>query len=75
MSAREPNPRPSVSFSDAQIAEIETAALPIPYSKRGIFLGRVVAHVKLHAMGSEPSNADVSAAIHASLTGLIHGTR
>jgi hypothetical protein len=65
MSRAEPNPRTAVSFSDCQLAEIEIAARPAPYHKRGIFLGRVVAHVKLHASSREPSDDDVMAAISA----------
>jgi hypothetical protein len=72
MSVHEPNPKPMVRLSDAQIQQISTAATELPAAKSGVFAGRVVARLKLNSAGPTVSDDDVADAIRMALIGLRH---
>ena len=57
------------ALSDDQLALVMTAAGSVPVEKRSTFLERVAARLQLR--GSRFTDADLSAAIQAALTGLI----
>ena len=57
------------ALSDDQLAVVMTAAGGPPVEKRGVFLERVAARLRLR--GPHFSDADLGAAIQAALTGLV----
>ena len=57
------------ALSDSQLRTVWTAADGLPVGKRGIFLERVIAWLELR--GSRLTDADLTDAVRAALTGLI----
>ena len=57
------------ALTDAQLEIVMVAAGNLPVEKRGVFLERVAARLRLH--GPRFTDADLGAAIQAALTGLI----
>jgi hypothetical protein len=57
------------ALSDDQLALVTTAAGSVPVEKRGVFLERVAA--RLRVLGFRFTDADLGVAIQAALTGLI----
>ena len=58
-----------LALSDSQLRAIWAAADGLPADKRGIFLGRLVAHLQLR--GSRFTTADLDDAVRLALKGLI----
>ena len=59
---------PMLALTDAQLAVVMTAARGLPVEKRGLFLERVAARMRL---GDRFTDDDLSAAVHVALRGLI----
>ena len=57
------------ALTDAQLEIVMIAAGSLPVEKRGLFLERVAARLRLR--GPRFTDADLGAAIHTALTGLI----
>jgi hypothetical protein len=57
-----------LALTDSQLRIVWNAADKVPVEKRGVFLDRVVARLRLHRGFTE---ADLADAVHAALTGLI----
>ena len=57
------------ALNDTQLQIVMTAAGSLPVEKRGVFLERVATRLQLR--GPRFTDADLSAAIQAALTGLI----
>jgi alkylhydroperoxidase family enzyme len=57
-----------LGFTDSQLRAVWAAADRVPVEKRGVFLERVFARLKLH-LGF--TDADLDDAVRAALTGLI----
>ena len=57
-----------LAFTDSQLRIVWTAADRVPVEKRGVFLERVVARLRLHRGFRD---VDLDDAVHAALTGLI----
>jgi hypothetical protein len=58
-----------LALSDSQLRAVWAAADTLPAEKRGVFLGRLVAHLQLR--GSRFSSADLEDAVYSALRGLI----
>ena len=58
-----------LALSDDQLAMVMRAAGSLPAEKRGVFLERVAARLRLR--GPHFTDADLGAAIQAALTGLV----
>jgi hypothetical protein len=57
-----------LALTDLQLRIVWNAANKVPVEKRGIFLDRVIARLRLHRGFSD---ADLDDAVNAALTGLI----
>ena len=57
-----------LALSDSQLRSVWAAAARVPVEKRGVFLERVVARLRLHGGFTD---VDLDDAVHATLTGLI----
>jgi hypothetical protein len=58
-----------LALSDDQLQTVMVAASGLPAEKRGVFLERVAARLRLH--GPRFTDADLGAAIRAALIGLV----
>jgi alkylhydroperoxidase family enzyme len=57
-----------VAFTDSQLRAVWAAAERVPFEKRGVFIERVVARLRLHRGFTD---ADLDDAVRVALTGLI----
>jgi alkylhydroperoxidase family enzyme len=57
-----------VAFTDSQLRAVWAAAERVPFEKRGVFIERVVARLRLHR---GLTDADLDDAVRVALTGLI----
>jgi len=57
-----------VAFTDSQLRAVWAAADRVPFEKRGVFIERVVARLRLHRGFTD---ADLDDAVRVTLTGLI----
>ena len=57
-----------LALTDSQLRVVWNAADQVPVEKRGVFLERVVARLRLHRGFTD---VDLDDAVHAALTGLI----
>jgi hypothetical protein len=57
-----------LALTDSQLRIVSSAADRVPVEKRGVFLDRVVARLRLYRGFTD---ADLDDAVHAALTGLI----
>ena len=58
-----------LAFTDSQLRALWDAADGLPVEKRGIFLGRLIAHLQLH--GDRFTTAELEDAVRLALKGLI----
>ena len=57
-----------IAFTDSQLRTVWAAADRLPFEKRGIFLERVVARLRLHR---DFTDSDLDDAVRTALTGLV----
>ena len=57
-----------LAFTDSQLRAVWAAAVRVPVEKRGVFLERVVARLRLHRHFTD---SDLDDAVRTALTGLV----